>query len=162
MIAIWKTTKLRCNPHAPYTDEKGTRYLTVPAELYEFAPVPTPPAGYNPDHYYVTEQSTAPYVIYTKKSDEQIAQIELAKAKQARTAAVEKITVTTLSGKTYDGDEKSQDRMARAICAMDDGDIVPWVLSSNIVANISKAELREALKLAGAAMAAEWVKPYAG
>lgn len=36
---------------------------------------PTPPGDYDPDLYYRTEQDTAPYVIYTKKSDAQVADV---------------------------------------------------------------------------------------
>lgn len=162
MATIWKATKLRCNPFAQYTDANGTTHVKVPAELYEEVADPLPPEDYNPDHYFVTEQDDAPYVVWTRKSDEQIAEIELAKAKQARTEAVEKITVTTQAGNTFDGDERSQDRMARAVAVMDDTDELPWVLADNSVITVSKAEIREALRLAGLATAAEWVKPYVG
>lgn len=78
---IWKNTKLRCNPFAQYTDANGTTYPRVPADLYEEIADPLPPEEFSasPDHYFVTEQDAAPYVIWTKKSEEQIAAIELAK-----------------------------------------------------------------------------------
>lgn len=123
---------------------------------------PEPPAEYltNPDHYYVTEQDDAPFVVYTRKSDEQIAAYTLAKVKAYRTTQVEEITVTTSSGNTYDGNEVAQRRMTSAITAMDETDTIPWVLVDNSVAVVDRAELREALRLAGAAMAAIWVAPY--
>lgn len=40
---------------------------------------PVPPADYSDDTYYRTEQDDAPYVVYTRKSDEQIRAAELAK-----------------------------------------------------------------------------------
>lgn len=46
---------------------------------------PTPPADYSEDLYYRTEQDETPYVVYTRKSDEQIAGQGLAKA-QAKAA----------------------------------------------------------------------------
>lgn len=82
-------------------------------------------------------------------------------AKLSRHGLVAAITVTTQSGKVFDGNEDAQNRMSRAITAMDDGDELPWVLSDNTVALVGKAEMREALRLAGAAMAAIWVAPYA-
>lgn len=79
--------------------------------------------------------------------------------KSARSAAVEAIKVTTLAGNTFDGDEISQGRMARAISSMEDADSVVWVLADNSVIQATKAELKEALRLAGSAQAAIWVLP---
>jgi hypothetical protein len=72
--------------------------------------------------------------------------------------------VTTQSGNTFDGDETSQGRMARAVVALDGlpqdpAPTVNWVLADNTVIQASKYELREALMLAGAAQAAIWVIP---
>lgn len=80
-------------------------------------------------------------------------------AKAGRTVAVEAITVTTTAGNTFDGDETSQTRMARAIIALNatGTPTVNWVLSDNTVIQASAAELSEALALAGAAQAAVWV-----
>jgi hypothetical protein len=85
-------------------------------------------------------------------------------AKATRTAQVAAITVTTQSGNTFDGDETSQGRMARAVVALDGlpqdpAPTVNWVLADNTVIQASKYELREALMLAGAAQAAIWVIP---
>lgn len=46
---------------------------------------PTPPEDYSDKLYYRTEQDEAPYVLYTRKSDEQLAAQELAEA-QAKAA----------------------------------------------------------------------------
>lgn len=81
-------------------------------------------------------------------------------AKAARAAAVEAITVTTQSGKVFDGNEDAQRRMTSAITAMDDGDELPWVLHDNTVAMVTRTELREALRLAGSEMATIWIAPY--
>lgn len=86
----------------------------------------------------------------------------LAKAKATREAAVAAIKVTTQAGHTFDGDETSQGRMARAIIALSAaGGTVDWVLADNSIAAVTAAELTEALALAGAAQAAIWVSPYA-
>lgn len=82
--------------------------------------------------------------------------------KATRAAAVEAIDVTTVSGNTFDGDEISQGRMARAILALNaaaPGTTVNWVLADNSVIDATAAELTEALALAGAAQAALWVAP---
>lgn len=78
---IWKHNQRRCNPFATYVDDNGTTHSKVPANLYEGIADPQPPAEYlaNPEHYYVTEQDDAPYVVWTRKSDEQIAQFEQSK-----------------------------------------------------------------------------------
>lgn len=80
--------------------------------------------------------------------------------KAQRADQVEAIKVTTQAGHTFDGDEISQGRMARAILALDSsapGATVNWVLADNSVIDASHAELREALALAGSAQAAIWV-----
>ena len=77
--------------------------------------------------------------------------------KSDRAAAVSSITVTTSSGNTFDGDEVSQERMARAIVAMPDEGAVRWVLADNTTTQASAIELKEALRLAGAAQASIWV-----
>lgn len=82
------------------------------------------------------------------------------KIKFDRAEQVASIVVTTKAGLVFDGDETSQTRMARAITAMEDADVIPWVLHDNSVAMLSKAELTEALRLSGAQMAAIWVAPY--
>ena len=82
---------------------------------------------------------------------------ELLKAQRA--AAVAAILVTTAEGHTFQGDETSQTRMARAIIALQATGTpsVLWVLADNTVIQASAAELVEALALAGAAQAAIWV-----
>lgn len=77
--------------------------------------------------------------------------------KSERSEYVEAIKVTTTAGNEFDGDEVSQGRMARAVSSMDDADSVLWVLADNSVIQATKAELREALRLAGSAQAAIWV-----
>ena len=79
--------------------------------------------------------------------------------KVRRTAAVEAITVTTAAGNTFDGDETSQTRMARAIIALQATNTpsVNWVLANNTAIQATAAELVEALALSGAAQAAVWV-----
>lgn len=83
--------------------------------------------------------------------------------KAERQAAVDAIKVTTQAGHTFDGDETSQERMSRAIIALNAasalglGSTVNWVLADNTVIQASAAELTEALVLAGQAQAAIWV-----
>lgn len=80
-------------------------------------------------------------------------------SKAQRAGAVDAIKVTTAAGNTFDGDEVSQGRMARAIIALSTGlaPSVAWVLADNSVIAATPAELTEALVLAGQAQAALWV-----
>ncbi|WP_110693280.1 DUF4376 domain-containing protein [Salinicola halophyticus] len=75
-----------------------------------------------------------------------------------RAAKVSRIKVTTESGNVFDGDETSQNRMARFVAMAEDGDTIRWVLADNSVIQATKAELKEALTLAGQAQAQLWVE----
>ena len=77
--------------------------------------------------------------------------------KTQRAAVVAAITVTTAAGNTFDGDETSQTRMARAITALPAGGTIPWVLADNSAIEASADELREALALSGAEQSRLWV-----
>lgn len=83
-IYIDKDTRKRVNIYYTY---KGFSKLDTP-EIRERAGVveiadPVPPADYSDETYYRTEQDDAPYVVFTKKSDEQLQQLADSKALQA-------------------------------------------------------------------------------
>jgi len=81
-------------------------------------------------------------------------------SKAIRSEAVKRITVTTTAGNVFDGDETSQDRMTRAITAMEGLPVETttlWVLSDNTPAQVTRDELKEALLLAGQAQSDLWV-----
>jgi len=94
-----------------------------------------------------------------ESSDAAAAERERLKAERAVNVA--SITVTTAAGNTFDGDEVSQGRMARAIVALQATGAAStlWVLADNTVINATAAELIEAMVLAGQAQAAVWVLP---
>lgn len=94
-----------------------------------------------------------------KFSDEEVAMKQLLTAKAEREDYVKRIVVE-VDGMMFDGDEVSQDRMARSIIALDLGERVQWVLADNTVAKVSRAQLREALRKAGIAQTAIWSDPY--
>ena len=77
--------------------------------------------------------------------------------KASRAEAVANIKVT-VNDKVYDGDETSQTRIARAISVMNDTETIAWVLADDSVHMATKAELSEALKLAGAEQTSLWVR----
>ena len=76
--------------------------------------------------------------------------------KAARHVAVAAITVEVV-GRIYDGDETSQNRMARVVAAADSlDDVVSWTLADNSMAFVTALELKEALRLAGLKQTEIW------
>ena len=82
------------------------------------------------------------------------------RTKATREVEVAALKVTTASGKTFDADETAQERMSRAITALDPEEITIWVLADNTPTQVTREELREAMRLAGEAQTAIWVRPY--
>ena len=164
---IDKETGKMVNISAPY---KGRSRLDSPelraaVGVIEIAdPQPPQDALDNPDHYFCTStgDQMPPYKVWTKKSDEQIAELELTKKKAQRQIAVDTLKVTTTSGKEFDGDEESQGRMARAILTAQIAGITEctWVLANNVPTVVTLAELSEALAKAMQAQGAIWAEPY--
>lgn len=81
--------------------------------------------------------------------------------KAERAVAVAAITATVTSGKTFDGDEESQTRMARAIIGMQAAGVstIDWTLADNSSTSVTLADLTEALILSGQQQAALWPIP---
>ena len=76
-----------------------------------------------------------------ESSETDIYEMERQIFKVERARAVQAITVTTVLGNTFDGDEISQGRMARAILALPEGETVRWVLHDNTEIDATEAEL---------------------
>ena len=115
----------------------------------------------NANRAYIEKQGNV-YVIVgvPEPTAEELAEQALAKAKAERAEAVSQITVE-VDGFVFDGDEVSQERMARSIVALDDGETIVWVLHDNSIAQVSKEQLKTALRLAGQKQTELWTKPYA-
>ena len=136
-------------------------------ELNSYKPTPTP--DYDPSTHCVYEaepvggvqQWTLRELSDAQKQAWQDAQVVQAQqqTKVARDEAVARIRVTTSSGKTFDGDEISQTRMARAVVALQAAGQTEtlWVLADNTPATVSLTELAEAMALAGAEQTRLWV-----
>lgn len=79
-------------------------------------------------------------------------------AKMARAQAIFGIVVTTSTGKRFDGDEDSQNRMTRAVLGLQlaKAPSIRWTLADNTEADVTLAELSEALVLAGMEQARLW------
>jgi hypothetical protein len=80
--------------------------------------------------------------------------------KAIRAAAVAAIVVA-VGDKTFDGDEDSQTRMARAILIAQATGLATatWTLADNTVTEVTLAELTQALALAGQKQAELWPLP---
>jgi hypothetical protein len=80
-------------------------------------------------------------------------------SKVQRDNAVKDIIVTTAAGNSFDGDEVSQGRIARAILGLQvlgEGATIRWVMADNSEVNVDVTELGEALLLAGTAQNSIW------
>lgn len=105
-------------------------------------------------------------IVYTEEkepepTEEEKAQMALDQAKAERAKAVAAIKVT-VGDKVFDGDETSQSRMARAleVAEITKMESTVWVLADNTVAEVTVAEMKEALSKAMLAMGELWTVPY--
>ena len=93
-------------------------------------------------------------------SPEEIAAQALEQAKAERADAVAALTVE-VDGMVFDGDEKAQERMARAVLMAESLDEeTEWVLADSTVVVVTASQLRRACRAAGKAQTTLWVKPY--
>ena len=144
----------------------------IPYTMYTHPPLPTVEIAleYWKDdtlHYQWYEgedllegEGTEPVLEPVDESEE----AELARLRAERAEAVSKITVE-VDGMVFDGDETSQDRIARTITAATAAgygpeDTTTWVLHDNTVAEVTIKQLSEALLAAGLKQTELWVIPY--
>jgi hypothetical protein len=79
--------------------------------------------------------------------------------KTMRAFETSNIKVTLSNGVILDGDEDSQNRITRAISALDnDDDVIPWRASDNKEYELNRPLFREASKLAGLEQTKIWQK----
>lgn len=120
----------------------GSNYYSTPIEMKELGALPEGASLERPE-----------------KTEEEIAAETMSNAKSERATFVSRIVVE-VDGMKFDGDETSQDRMARSIVALNDGETVQWVLADNTIAQVTKEQLRMALRMSGEAQTAIWANPY--
>lgn len=130
-------------------DFRGTEYWAANSSHYD-SPIKMESVGPLPD---------GASLIRPEKTEDELEIERLVKAKSERADFVSKIIVE-VDDLMFDGDETSQDRMARSIVALNDGETVQWVLADNTIAQVTKEQLREALRKAGTAQTAIWSDPY--
>ena len=103
------------------------------------------------------EKDAAAFVKLTPEEQEAVL---LARAKSERARAVAALAVE-VDGMVFDGDEKAQERMARAVLmAESPEESMEWVLADSSVAIVTAEQLRRACRAAGKAMGTLWVMPY--
>jgi hypothetical protein len=109
---------------------------------------------------YVEDRWQVKWLVVGKSTDELASDAATVREsnKATRQVQVDAIKVTTSAGHTFDGNEVSQGRMARAIIALSTGlaPSVTWVLADNTAIKATAAELTEALALAGEAQTKIW------
>ena len=88
-----------------------------------------------------------------------VSTVKLQKAKMDRSTKVSNIVVE-VDGMKFDGDETSQDRMARSLLILKDDETAQWVLADNTIAEVTKDQLSRALRLAGEYQMSIWSIPY--
>ena len=76
--------------------------------------------------------------------------------KKERAIAVESIVVE-VDGMLFDGDEISQGRMSRAIVSLDESEVIAWTLHDDSIEQVTREQLKIALRLSGAAQTELWV-----
>lgn len=64
--------------------------------------------------------------------------------------------VVEVDGIPLDGDEQSQERMARALLALNEGESTVWACADNVPRPVSREQFRQALRLAGEEQARLW------
>ena len=97
---------------------------------------------------------------FEKLTPEEKKAVLLTAAKAERARAVAALTVE-VDGMVFDGDEKAQERMARAVLMADSPEeTTEWVLADSSVVVVTAAQLRRACKMAGKDQTVLWVKPY--
>lgn len=141
---VWKNNEWNYIEDHRYKEywPEGASYYDIPLTMKDLGPLPTGATLTRPE-----------------KTEEEIAIEAMVKAKMDRADYVSKIIVT-VGDLQFDGDESSQGRMARAIVALNDGETIQWVLADNSIAQVTKEQLRQALRLAGEAQTAVWANPY--
>ena len=133
-----------------YLIPAGATTIPVPAEVPGYHPCFNTALGiWEMKPIMTTPESETPEVVLTPER-------ELELKKFIRQAQVDKIVVTTGAGHAFDGNEDAQNRLARSIVGLQAGESIPWVLADNTVVLVDAVELREALRLAGAAQTALW------
>lgn len=86
---------------------------------------------------------------YTLEEAKYNKELKIANMLKLRNTRVLNIKVTLESGETLDGNEKSQERMSRAINALDPEETIFWIDVNGKPQELTREQLKTALKLAG-------------
>ncbi len=80
--------------------------------------------------------------------------------REVKLRQIKNLVIVITSGKVFDGDEKSQERMLRAIniASITGQTETQWKLADNTIVMVTLDELKEALALAGQEMSRIWLE----
>ena len=114
----------------------------------------------NSNKHYISKVDDE-YIIISEdvKTDEEIIESEFNRDKEIRTLEISALTVE-VDGYVLQADEKSQNRMARAILVLKSKETIQWVTVYDELIMISKEQLKQALRNAVEAQTEIWGKPH--
>lgn len=134
---IWLSNSKRCNPHVRYTDENGTRYAEVPANLYQ--QIPDPVRG--EESFYTNQEiEDAPYLIVTPRPIEDVR--DMLKKRVNAIRDQKETEGFVYQGKVFDSDERSVLRITQAaLTAQVIGPTftVDWTTADNSIVTLDHA-----------------------
>ena len=117
------------------TQEVNDKYLAMDVELVEATTE--------------IDGETVTLIDAAKALVSQVRDVEsLSNTKLVREAATVSIAVTLTNGIELDGDELSQNRLARALLVIEDDSTISWIALDNTVVQLNKDAIKEAIKLA--------------
>lgn len=174
LLGIIPTTRAQFNDEgveiSPAQYEDDSYYAMSSQAIEGLTAVNKPPlapslSGVQTFYYAFTDEQAAKEALeYDKESASFNIPFELTveQFKRSRQEQLDSATVTTLSGKEFDADEASMSRMVNALTAAADeqgATIIPWSLANDgtgVMTDCTKAEIKEAHRLAVKNMAAIW------
>ncbi len=92
-----------------------------------------------------------------QKTKEELKKEKLKELNKQRQAELD-IAKVSYKNNLYDADEVSQSRMARALLALGEDDKQFWITADDKMVELTKADFREILRLAGVNQTRIWVK----
>lgn len=110
----------------------------------------------NPVSSYIEKEDGTIEAVFRELLESELLPFTLKEKKELRTTLVESIEVE-YNGVIYQGDEKSQDRMSRAINGLsDDTTTISWKAKDNSSQELTRLDLKEIIFLAGQEQTKIW------
>ena len=143
MVAIFDETS---NEWEVIENNRGVVFNTTTQESVLWTDFGILPNNYTskqkPEGLFVWDGKDWVFDIITKTA------LDVIEKRAAKLQQIREIIVTIKSGKSFDGDEESQNRIVRALSRVSSTGTLSWKLADNTIVEVSKIELQEALDLA--------------